>query len=237
MIDTYRKTGYVAHLDMLGFSRAVEHNPEAAWKALNRLCDLHLEIPDQEKPIKSTGEILKGHVKRIFNSDTIVFYTDEANYEDFFSIIVDAAKVFAHALRCCIPLRGGIARGDFFVDTSRNLYMGIPFSKAYIIGEKAQWFGIVIDPTVLTRKDISQIDDYPYFVEWDIPLKNSNSERSIVVNWPFVFRDYLHVPSSAKELYEGAFEHLFGPYDLLTEDVKCKYQNTLNFMKSQLNKS
>lgn len=236
-INNEKKTGYVAHLDMLGFKKAVERDPKRAWKALNCLWDLHLEIPKQEIPIKSTGKVLKGHVKAIFNSDTIVFYTNEANEEDFFSIIVCSAKFFGRSLRdCCIPLRGGIAHGDFLVDPGRNLYTGIPFIKAYDIGEKAKWFGIVIDRTVLTPKDISQISSYPVYVEWDVPLKDGKTERNIVVNWPLIFRDHLHVPSSAKELYEGAFKHLFGPYDLLTGDVKCKYQNTLDFMKAQLNK-
>ena len=239
MPNKNRKTGYVAHFDMLGFSRAVEGNPEAPWTAINLLHERQLQIPTQKISIKSTKQIVSGRVKTVFFSATIIIYTQEDEYEDYISIFSQSSNLFMHSLIAGIPLRGGIADGDFFVDLEKGLYMGVPFIKAYNAGEKVQWLGIVIDPDTYTRrlKDISQIAGEPYFVMWNIPIKNGKSEQRIVVNWPWIYEVYVSLPHSVKELYERGFEDLFGPFDKLDSSVKCKYENTIDFINNQSKKA
>ncbi|MGA2914900.1 MAG: hypothetical protein ABSE89_02645 [Sedimentisphaerales bacterium] len=247
-VNNEKKTGYVAHFDMLGCRKAVEYSDRNTWEALNYLFSL---IPyiirrgQQETKIdESTGQKIRtsDHIRIINISDTIIIYTEQIKFEDFFSLFVTASTIFMRSLvDAGIPLRGGVASGDFYIDPTKNLYSGMPFIRAYDAGETAQWLGIVIDPDTyrVNLKDMPNIKDIPYFVKWDVPVKSGKTvktEKKIVVNWPFVYSkiENFNFPKSAKELYERKCHCLFGPYEKLDNEVKRKYENTQAFIDAQL---
>jgi hypothetical protein len=241
-INNEKKTGYVAHFDMLGCRNAVKYNDGNAWKALNYLFTIQQETISkcQQKTIIIDGQKIhtSDHVKTICYSDTIIIYTEKTEYEDLFSLLITASTIFIRALmEAGIPLRGGVSSGDFYVDTTKNLYSGMPFIRAYDTGETAQWFGIVVDPDTyrLSPKDTPNNKAMPYFVEWDVPVKAGHKEKKIVVNWPFIYQmEKLNLPEFTTELYERKCHFLFGPYEKLDNEVKKKYENTQAFIDAQL---
>ena len=220
---------------MLGFSNIVKGNSKKAWDILNKLYKLLLIIPERIT-VSSTRQNITNTVKSIFFSDTIILYTEQDNFEDLFSIFLTATNFFFQSMLLGIPLRGGIAHGDFFVDTSKNLYMGMPLIKAYKAGEKAQWLGIIVEDDIYR----TQLADYPemkydhYFVEWDVPLEDNKTEKEIVINWPYVFQGIIRFKETTKEWYElYRFNELFGVYENLEVTAKNIYENTQNFIKTQ----
>jgi hypothetical protein len=77
-------------------------------------------------------------------SDSILLFTFRGRLEDLYLILILSAEVFAKSLHACVPLRGGIAYGDFHFHLEKSLFCGIPFVEAHEIGECAQWSGIVV---------------------------------------------------------------------------------------------
>jgi len=238
-IDSVKRTGYVAHLDMLGCRKAVEYNAQNAWLALNTLYGIQQELCQQEISVLSTGQKIypKDYIKVVNFSDTIIIYTEQINHDNFHTLLVIAAKLFLKSLEAGIPLRGGVAYGDFYFDAAKNLYSGMPFVRAYEAGESAQWLGIVVDPETLPIKLPKEaFSKAPFFVEWNVPVKNGMPENKLVVNWPYILSGIkdCNFPKSIEELYECKCKDIFGPYKELEDGVKCKYENTQIFIDAQL---
>lgn len=228
---------YVAHFDMLGFKSATLRNPDEAWGALSDLRSCMDRI--LKSPIElSTNEIISNRIKAYIFSDSILFFTLRDEPKDLISMLVLTSQFFADSLHTCIPLRGGISYGDFFFNLDLHLFCGIPFVKAYKIGEIAQWSGIVVDDSVVEHyhKNLN-LTSYsnPIIIQWDVPIKSNSKKRSWVVNWPVIFRRNFEKkpPISVQDYYE-AFRNLFGLYENLPADIKAKYENTVNFINFNL---
>ncbi len=235
--DAVKKQRYVAHVDMLGFKKAIEYNPDRAWEALNYLYVEQLRITGSTIPIKSQNRNIISTARTVMFSDSIIIFTEGDTEDDFFSIITQTAHLFLIALTFRgIPLRGGIARGFFYADRKTGLYMGKPLIKAYEVGEEAQWMGVVVASETLSEKDIADIKEYPYFVNWDVPCKKGSNGNSVVVNWPWLLHGLpnCQLPCSAEELYKRGFEDFFGPFEKLDNEAQTKYKNTQNFIDVQL---
>jgi len=229
---------YVAHFDMLGFKSATLRNPDEAWGALSdlrncmdRMLKLHIEV-------LATNEIISDRIKAYIFSDSILIFTLRDEPKDLISMLVLTSQLFADSLHFCIPLRGGITYGDFFFNLNLDLFCGIPFVKAYEIGERAQWSGIVVDDDVAEHyhKNLNLTSGkVPIIIQWDVPIKQNRKEKSWVVNWPVIFsHNFNKKPPISVQDYYKAFEKLFGPYASLPADVKAKYENTIDFVNSNL---
>ena len=134
-------------------------------------------------------------------------------------------------------MRGGIAHGDFFFNLDLGLFLGIPLVNAYQIGEEAQWAGITVDEHVFEKSKsipLKTAENTNLIIEWDIPLKNEESKRGYVLNWPKIFKNNFTIKPVPLADFYSPFENLFGPYSALREDVKCKYVNTVEFINDQL---
>ncbi len=237
MNDQKKHKRYVAHFDMLGFKRAILRNPEEAWGALSDLRACMDRILKLKIQIKSTNEMISNRAKAYIFSDSILIFTFSDDSKDLTSILLLSSQLFAYSLHNCIPLRGGISYGDFFFNLDLDLFCGIPFVKAYEIGEMAQWSGIVIDDSVVEhcRKDKNLMSYTHEIIQWDVPIKPTGRKKFWVINWPFISRRNFRKkpPISVKDYYK-AFERLFGPYEHLPTDVKVIYENTVNFINSSL---
>ncbi len=226
---------------MLGFKSAIRIDPEKAWSALLKLrsCMDGLERYGLEH-LTEERIILSRIVTRIF-SDTILVFTLGDEADDLTGIVLLTAQLFAGALASCIPLRGGIAHGDFFVEDGLQLYCGAPFVKAYELGEQSQWSGIILDEVVADRfsnqlgAPFTTHGNIPTIVRWNVPLKSKQKIASWVVNWPLIYREGFkkRSPLSVQEYYE-AFKPLLGPYEGLKPDDKAKHKNTVDFINAQL---
>jgi len=224
---------FAAHLDILGFRNVICRKFDEAWGALSDLKSamdkaLRITIIPQ-----STGTPIGDRIRAKFFSDTVFLFTANDTDEDLLAILITSSKLFANALKSCVPLRGGIAHGKFCMDPNNELFMGESLVKAYVIGEDAQWLGIVADKIIAERSQKTVLKEY--VVNWNVPSKNGRNEPRSVLNWPKAFAAGFtkKPPISVLDYYE-AFEPMFGPYDDLTPGVKFKYENTVMFVNTHL---
>lgn len=224
---------YVAHFDILGMSRLTLKNPDLAWSTLS-----HLAIANQERlniafELNNIRHEMRARVYTFTFSDTIVAFTKSDSVEDLHSITIYAMEVFARALFRGVPLRGGVSHGQFAFNLDMNIFSGPALVTAYHIGECAQWIGIVVDETVATRiKDVPmRASGADIAVSWNVPQKDSTFRNMQALNWPAVHAHNFIVrpPLDSHGLYK-AFEHLFGPFNELPDDVQAKYSNSVAFI-------
>jgi len=225
---------FVAHFDMLGMKQAVLRNSKEAWGALCDINEANKRIYKLTININNSNQIIENRVHTFFFSDTVIIFTLSDEPEDLYAILILSSEFFSNSLHRCIPLRGGIAHGDFLFNLEENIFLGEPLVRAYSLGESSQFMGIILDDFTATMAE-----RYPdlgqNIIQWDVPQKNEGRKRQYVLNWPKIFRNNFIVrPITVVTFYE-AFEPLFGSYCELPESAKIKYENTVIFINSMLN--
>lgn len=236
----YTDTGtrIVAHMDILGMSTLVERNFPEAWGILADLVAVRDRAQGHEYHFVDTSESLRvfERVKIVTFSDTLLLFTVGASDLEFKSMIVLVSEIFHKALFNCVPVRAGIAVGEFWFNLEKSMYAGPALIEAYQTGEAAQWLGIAFSESSGDRAAALDMKSTVsnVVVGWHIPLVGGTKSGS-VVNWPAVFAHDLKVdpPISVHQFYE-AFEPIFGSFGALPENVRAKYENTVTFMNSQL---
>ena len=243
--DSQEKTSknrrYVAFFDMLGFKSAVLRNPEESWGALCDLRDKMDKLVNSGIHVVSPTRNIEGRLQARIFSDAVVVFSLKDSIDDLISILVLTGHLFSENLVACVPLRGGIALGDFWFNLDLDLFCGPALVRAYQIGEGAQWSGIVLDEPVAQEfhRNAVLIPQYEsvHVIEWDLPIKPSGTRRAWVYNWPWVYRegfsDERRPPYKPEDYYEG-FVNLFGEYGLQPDTVKAKYVNTVDFINQCL---
>ncbi|MBC8466436.1 MAG: hypothetical protein H8D55_01240 [Deltaproteobacteria bacterium] len=224
---------FVAHFDMLGMKQAVLRNVEEAWGALSDINEARKRIYKISFEIKDRRRIVADRVRTFFFSDTVIIFTKSDEPEDLYAILILSSELFSNSLHRCVPLRGGIAHGEFFFNLKESLFLGKPLIRAYKIGECAQWIGIVVDQFVAEKAKLYQIDQE--IIEWDVPEKDNGIKEEFVLNWPWIFRNNFTLKPVTVDSFYEAFEPLFGPYHDLRESDKTKYRNTVTFINFALN--
>ena len=227
---------YVAYFDMLGFKTATLRNPSKAWGALVAMNDCKENISKLRIGITATKEIVADRVRFFILADSVLFFTLADQDIDLIAILIMASELFSQNLHKCVPLRGGIAHGEFFYNFDKNLFGGVPFVKAHEIGGYAHWSGIVVDEIVATRYQKNPLPKSPYgsiISQWDVPYKDDRTSKSWVIDWPGIFMHNFtkQLPISVEDFYAG-FSDLFGSFKDLNVGVKQKYKNTVNFINS-----
>lgn len=224
---------FVAHFDMLGMKQTVLRNVDEAWGALSDINEARKRIYEISFEIKDRNQFVADRVRTFFFSDTVVIFTMSDEPEDLYAILILSSELFSNSLHRRVPLRGGIAYGEFFFNLEESLFLGIPLVKAYKIGECAQWIGIVVDQIVAEKAKLYPIGEE--IIQWDVPQKDNSIKREFVLNWPWIFRKNFTVKPVTIDAFYEAFKPLFGSYHDLRESDKIKYKNTVTFINSILN--
>jgi hypothetical protein len=228
---------YVANFDILGMRYLLHNRKERALEMLFDFNDIKNLLGQMNLEIIETGEVIADQIARVSFSDTIVIFTKGNTIKDLWAMIVLGSQLFSKCLNRCIPLRGGIAYGEFFFDSYREIFCGLPLVEAHEIGEEAQWLGIVVTEEVAKNCAQNNIStgQQPGIVEWDVPLKHENSVRRYVINWPSVYRkNFTVTPPIYVEQFYRPFEEDFGKYSELPEVIKKKYVNTVDFINTRV---
>jgi len=224
---------FVAHFDMLGMKQAILRNDNEAWGALCDINEAKKRIYRISIEIKNKDKIVADRVRTFFFSDTVIIFTLSDELEDLYAILILSSELFSNSLHRCVPLRGGLAHGEFYFNLDESLFLGKPLVKAYEIGECAQWIGIVVDQFIARMAEPYPIGEE--IIQWDVPQKDNTLKKEFVLNWPWIFKNNFTIkPVTIAAFYE-AFMPLFGPYDDLPESAKIKYKNTVRFINSILN--
>ncbi len=228
---------FVAHIDVLGMSVLVERDAELAWQLLSSLVKAREDAHNVEIDYLDTAErvAVPDQVGIVTFSDTIVLFTKGNSLADLRSIIIVTTELLNKALNLCVPVRAGIAVGTFFFNLKESMYAGPALIEAYRLGEAAQWIGITTSEEVyqLSKKANFQSGRADVVVPTSIPLKGGEYD-GYAVNWPAVMAKSIkaQLPISATQIYEG-FAQYFGPWELLTPEVKAKYEHTAQFLNSR----
>ena len=229
---------FVAHIDILGMKKLMDKDPKKAWQVLSGLSlarehthDIEVEFADTGKKATVASEIFS-----VMFSDTIVFFTKSDSDEELSLIVLAVSELLHKAFLHFVPVRAGIARGQFFFNIEKSMYAGPALIDAYLLGESAKWIGIVVDESIfLAANRIPLLSGKSAFViKARIPHKQVTVD-GYAVNWPAAFAHDLKVnPPVSLELFYSMFSHWFGPFESLGENEQKKYINTVEFMNKML---
>lgn len=174
MASMKKSNRYVAHFDMLGMTSAIQRNTDEAWGALSDLRQSEKNVVNRYRiklPNSDTFVDNRAYYKRF--SDTIILFTLDDQIEDLYAILFKSALLFCESLKKCVPLRGGIAYGEFFINFDLDMFLGKALIDAHDLGETAQWLGVVIDDAIYQKRNlIPDHQNQPFVVKWDLPIKS-----------------------------------------------------------------
>lgn len=232
---------FVAHVDILGMSTLVEADAERAWNLLTALADVRDSISSLQVDFAPTGELLNAWetTQTVTFSDTIIYFTKGSSLSELRALIVLMVEVLHQAMCRCVPVRIGIALGQFFVNFDRSMYAGPALVEAYRVGESSQWIGISLAKSVASlASSIGLTRSYSGIVgEWPVPIRDGSDLRQ-VIKWPVPKAHTLKVPPplTVGQFYQS-FEANFGPFESLAPDAQVKYVNTVAFLNACLSSS
>lgn len=134
--------GYVAFLDVLGFSALIEGAD--GKKRLGKYLGAVQTI---------LNRLDSGPLKVVVSSDSLVVTTPDSKTESFEKIVAACAEMFGGFLHERIPIRGAIAHGAFERDESPKgsgvVVAGPAVIDAYRFERKQDWIGIMIAPSAV----------------------------------------------------------------------------------------
>ena len=132
---------FVAYFDVLGMTALIRSDIEKAWRELNRLWSEHRTGRTYSVAVRSQNLKISGRVKSFTFSDSVLLYTDYDDDDDAWAICMLGGQLFYDAFNAGIPLRGGIAHGEFRSSSERSIFTGPALLDAYQLGEGAEWVG------------------------------------------------------------------------------------------------
>jgi len=236
-MSDHKDNRFVAHFDMLGMSALTKRNPDLAWEKLSALCHARDERLSLGIQRLDTNELITDQIRTFTFSDTVIAFSKGSTENDALAMMLLMTELFTYALHLCVPLRGGIAHGQFKFNLELNLFSGPALVDAYELGESAQWLGIVLDQQTtdtISRLPVgNSLGSKGSVVAWELPSKDGTVHRRNVVNWPESHRSsYVGPIPLTVETFYSPFQALFGPYEELRPDVAAKYVNTVAFFNA-----
>jgi hypothetical protein len=136
-----QKQGFVALLDILGFSERVARDAELGGldRYISTVINETQAYPD---------------LRVILFSDTVLIYTLDDSPNSGLSIIEAASRLLHSLLAKEVPLRGAIAHGAFARsenDLNGTVVAGRPIIEAHYYEAQLQWVGVILAPSVLRQ--------------------------------------------------------------------------------------
>jgi hypothetical protein len=216
----------------------VRRDAEQAWNVLSGLATVRDHLTNLGLTRIDVGhrEALAERVFSVMFSDTIVLFTKTDDNADLQSILIACGELLHKAMCKFVPVRIGLAGGQFFFNLESSMYAGPALIDAYEIGERAQWLGVVTTEEIWRQACAADFksgtDDI--VIRTDVPTKEG-IEPGFAMDWVACYRhDFKVKPPIAVELFYSQFEHAFGPFNALPASQQQKYVNTTNFVNERL---
>lgn len=175
-----REKQYVAFIDILGFKKYVLDNIDSPENPYKMIEDIQSTAHDFAETIDLDTVAFSDSI--VFNSKKIEEKPNVKSYS-FLSVInaLQLAMLVIPELQC-LPLRGGITVGDYYVNDEKNIFYGEAFVRAYELESKiANYPRIVIDPKgfdLNPRKMIEANQLYDKIINSDEKFKKIFSTHS-----------------------------------------------------------
>lgn len=152
-------TGYVATLDVLGFSELLYREGYAQ--------KLQLYLDTINDVIRPT------HVKVecVVFSDSIVLTSTGGSDDSFRGLVSACSATIYELLRCGMPVRGAVAFGRYWRETSGGsvFLAGRPIVEAYRCERGQKWVGVILCPSVLHEQgNLGAVVDLASLTEDDV---------------------------------------------------------------------
>lgn len=231
--STSPKTCFVAHFDVLGMRTLIARGGSTAWSILRDLCKIRDESLELSITFAASGKVVEDRVEHLAFSDTVFFHSESADKEDLGAITMIAARFLAGAGAKGIPVRGGIACGEVYLDDELQVFTGQAILDAFQAGEAANWLGIVATEEVsrlAASIPLRFLDSKkPLYRPWNIPLANGETCPGFAMDWPtLLLKPRESFPVTPEHFYKP-FSSTFGPYSDLKPGVRVKYENATAF--------
>lgn len=137
------RTRWFCYLDLLGFTNKVKS------ESVDDLIPLYQKIARRLRrkagPKKSAGII------HSWFSDTFIIYSKDDSNEEFAALENICRTFFQELIILGIPLRGAITHGKLYSKSSQNVFVGPALIDAYLYGERQDWIGFILTPSVNSR--------------------------------------------------------------------------------------
>lgn len=157
-IKRYEKA-YVAMLDILGFKEFVTHaDPETILSTFDKLTTIVTNRLTHTIKFDNKGNLtVVQNEHQDFNyviiSDTILIWSENIDYNSFYTILYVVKHIMYHAFKLHIPLRGAIVVGSMALFDRREQtnkinvqasFVGKAIVSAYELGNSQDWSGCYI---------------------------------------------------------------------------------------------
>ncbi len=221
---------YAAHFDILGMSSLLQKSTYEAWLSLVDLADASRS---EELPISDES---RSTLNERFFSDTIIIRTRDDDLYSLHTILARSFELFRCAFRSGIPLRGGVAHGDWVENNEgqQDLFTGQALLSAYCIGESQQLLSVAVCDVTKKRflaEPFELTCGRSPLIDYEVPIKDGKYCKRALLNWPVFCEHELRIESSNNGPWIAARFGTFGNYDSLKESVKKKYNNTATFIE------
>lgn len=227
---------FVAYFDVLGTKRLIAADTLAAWALLQKLLDEREAAVQVAFRLEGSQELIKDRVRHFAFSDSVVFYTQTASDLDLHAISLSTVKFFLRCIWNKVPIRGGIAVGDWICDEGQQLFTGSALVEAHKVGENTKWIGLAASEDFAARAAELPLKFQGrglVFCRCELPTTDGLRPGS-ALDWPDLLYDSKRsTPSAPEDVYLNLSASR-EPFTSLPSDVRDKYQNTVEFMNSRL---
>jgi hypothetical protein len=224
-LEKYPDQYLLAYIDVLGTNERISKYNLSSYVA-STLYEIKEFFTEQQQKKDSPNN--QENLEAFIFSDTLVFFikVPENAINVYLFNFCDAILHTQSALfNMKIFSRGAITHGDFFIDTTRNIFFGPAFSRAYVLEQKfSKYPRIILDPSVFDKNNYSVnsiLQTLPPEVQRQQQLELSNfwtnRIKVDVDNFAYIdyFTDDANITTSEKEIWNNY--PFINPSDGITE--------------------
>ncbi|BBO99352.1 hypothetical protein [Sulfuriferula nivalis] len=208
---------WFAYFDLLGFSNFVRHHEiEHVLPIYEEVLNI---ISQKAEPKRSQG------ISYSWFSDTFIIFS-RGSSESEFALVEQASRLFFQKLIMReIPVRGSLTVGKFYTQQKKNIFLGEALIDAYEYGEKQNWLGFILTPSVYhhLKESTLHLERRAHYRPVTIPSVISHHNPDNV--YAFAFNN---VRLNGENLYLNAISAMRARAGIKYEE---KYKNTEQFIR------
>lgn len=213
--------------------------------------NIHFLLYDKKPPGMKIAPIEIANLNSLVISDSIIIWTDDTNPNNFVQLVTTVKHHLHLSMKLGIPLRGAITSGQLSVKFGRHenspkqnsfaTLLGLPLTNAYVLENKSEWSGCVIDNSCIGEyeKEIEMcLAENPNCINLDglvkldilnkylVPMKSGKLEEFYCLNWTNYFL--------TDQLTEDDVRKAFKSHNKKSDNwsVETKIRNTIDYLNS-----
>lgn len=144
------KNRWFCYLDLLGFKDFIR------TKNAGQVIELYDGVIEKLKASTDAKKSLG--ISYSWFSDTFIIFSKGDSLQEF-SLVEQAGRLFFQRLILAeIPVRGALSHGELYSNLEKNIFIGEALIEAYEYGEKQNWLGFVLTPSVYDKLFDTELD-------------------------------------------------------------------------------